>query len=96
MSVLVIYLILWVLVGLLVGALASLVGSAPPYGMAIDLVVAVLTVVGVGLLDYAILPLLGYTGPLRLVAMVGEPIIGAIAVLWLLRVIKHRRGKTGR
>lgn len=95
MSVLAIYLIIWILVGLLVGALASLVGGAPPYGLGADLAAAVGAMIGVGLLDYSLLPLLGYTGPIRLVAMVGEPLITAILVLWLLRVIKRRRERSG-
>jgi uncharacterized membrane protein YeaQ/YmgE (transglycosylase-associated protein family) len=94
MSVLAIYLIVWILVGLLVGALASLVGNAPPYGVGVDLAAAVLTMIAVGLLDYAILPLLGYTGMIRLIAMVGEPLVGAVAVLWLLRFIKRRRERS--
>jgi uncharacterized membrane protein YeaQ/YmgE (transglycosylase-associated protein family) len=91
MSVLGIYMIIWILVGLLVGALASLLGGAPPYGVGADLAAAVAAMISVGLLDYALLPLLGYTGPIRLVAMLGEPLIGSVLVLWLLRVIKRRR-----
>jgi hypothetical protein len=91
MSVLVIYSIIWVALGLLVGALASLFGSSPPYGIGIDLAAAVLTMIAIGLLDYAILPLMGYTGLIRLVAMIAEPFIGAVAALWLLRFIKRRR-----
>ena len=92
MSVMAIYLVVWILVGLLVGAAASLIGGAPPFGLGVDLAAAVLTMIGVALLDYALLPLLGYTGPLRLIAMVGEPLIGAVAVVWLLRLVKRRRG----
>ncbi len=91
MSVLVIYLIVWILAGLLVGALAGLIASAPTYGVVVDLAAAVLTMIAVGLLDYTILPLMGYEGTIRFIAMVGEPLIGAVVVLWLLRFIKRRR-----
>jgi len=64
MSVLVINLIVWVLIGLLVGALASLIGGSPPYGVGVGLAAAVATMVAIGVLDYFILPLLGYTGRL--------------------------------
>jgi hypothetical protein len=91
-SVLFIYLVLWVLLGLLVGAMAGLVGRGdPPYGPAVDIGASVLTMIGIGMLDYAILPLLGYTGTLRFVAMVAEPLIAVVIVLWLLRAIKRRR-----
>jgi uncharacterized membrane protein YeaQ/YmgE (transglycosylase-associated protein family) len=96
MSVPVIYLIVWILIGLLVGASASLVGSAPPYGVGVDLGAAVLTMIAVGLLDYFILPLMGYKGTIRFVAMIAEPLIGAVIVLWLLRIIRRRRERSSR
>jgi uncharacterized membrane protein YeaQ/YmgE (transglycosylase-associated protein family) len=94
MSVLVIYLVVWILLGLLVGALAGLIGSGqPPYGLAVDVCASVLAMVAVGMADYAVLPLLGYEGTLRFIAMVAEPLITAVIVLWLLRVIKRRRSR---
>jgi uncharacterized membrane protein YeaQ/YmgE (transglycosylase-associated protein family) len=94
MPVLVIYLVIWVLLGLLVGALTGIVTKGePPYGLAVDIAVSVLTMTGVGLLDYAILPLMGYHGTLRFIAAIVEPLIGAVLVLWLLRVLKRRRSR---
>ena len=82
----------WIVMGLLVGALASVVSrSAPPYGLAVDVVASVLATVVVGLLDYTILPALGITGALLFAAMILEPLVGAVLVLWLLRAIKRRR-----
>jgi hypothetical protein len=46
-------------------------------------------------LDYAILPLMGYKGILRFIAMVAEPVISAVIVLWLLRAVKRRRSRPG-
>jgi hypothetical protein len=95
MPTLIIFLILWVLIGLLAAALASLIGRAePPYGLAVDIGASVLTMIVVGLVDYAILPLLGYTGTLRFVAMVAEPLVAVVIVLWLLRLLKRRRART--
>jgi uncharacterized membrane protein YeaQ/YmgE (transglycosylase-associated protein family) len=90
---LVIWLVIWIVIGLLVGALASVVArSEPPYGLAVDIVASVLAMVGVGLGDYYILPLLGITGTMRFAVTVLEPLTGAVLVLWLLRYIKRRRG----
>jgi len=90
---LVIWLVIWIVIGLLVGALASVVArSEPPYGLAVDIVASVLTMVVVGLGDYYILPLMGITGALRFAGTVLEPLVGAVLVLWLLRYIKRRRG----
>jgi uncharacterized membrane protein YeaQ/YmgE (transglycosylase-associated protein family) len=94
MTVLAIYLVIWGLLGLLVGALAGIVSQgAPPFGLGTDIAVSVLTMAGVGLLDYAVLPLMGYKGRLRFIAAVVEPLIGAILVLWLLRIIRRRRDR---
>jgi hypothetical protein len=94
MSVLVIYLVVWIPLGLLVGASAGLIGSGePPYGLAVDVGASVVTMVAVGMADYAILPLMGYEGTLRFIAMVAEPLITVVIVLWLLRIIKRRRSR---
>jgi uncharacterized membrane protein YeaQ/YmgE (transglycosylase-associated protein family) len=90
---LVIWMVIWIVLGLLVGALAGIVArSQPPYGLVVDVVASVLTMVAVGLGDYYVLPLMGITGPLRFAATILEPLISAVLVLWLLRVIKRRRG----
>ena len=92
MASIIIWFIIWVVVGLLVGALASMVTkSEPPYGLAIDVGVSVLTMVVVGLFDYYILPLIGITGALMFAVSILEPLLSAMLVLWLLRVIKRRR-----
>jgi hypothetical protein len=94
MSVLGIYLVVWILLGLLVGALGGLGGKGePPYGLAVDVGASILTMVVVGLADYALLPLMGYEGTLRFIAMVAEPLITVVIVLWLLRIIKRRRSR---
>jgi uncharacterized membrane protein YeaQ/YmgE (transglycosylase-associated protein family) len=93
MPVLIIWLIIWVVAGLLIGALASLVVQGePPYGLAVDIIVSIAATVAIGLLDYFIIPLMGFTNWIRLLAMLTEPLIGAGLVLWLLRVIKRRSG----
>lgn len=90
---LIIWLGIWIVVGLLVGALASSVAkSEPPYGLTVDIVASVLMMIVVGLGDYYVLPLLGITGVIRFVATILEPLASTVLVLWLLRVIKRRRG----
>jgi len=92
MLAIIIWFIIWVVLGLLVGALASVVTkSEPPYGLTIDIVASVLTMVIVGLFDFYVLPLIGITGALHFAAAILEPLVGAVLILWLLRVIKRRR-----
>jgi len=88
-----IWLIIWIAVGLLAGALAGAVAKGePPYGLAVDIVASVLTMIVVGLGDYYILLLVGITGVAKFVFMIFEPLGSVVLVLWLLRVIKRRRG----
>ena len=92
MSALVIWLVIWIVVGLLVGALAGIVAkSEPPYGLTVDIIASVLTMVIVGLGDYYILPLVRITSVVRFIVMVLEPLCGVVLVLWLLRVVRRRR-----
>jgi len=92
MSSLIVWLVIWVIVGLLVGSLASIVTkSAPPYGLLVDIIASVLSMVIVGLGDIYILPLIGIEGAVLTAAAILEPLFGVILVLWLLRVIKRRR-----
>ena len=91
---LVMWLVIWIVIGLLVGALASVVArSEPPYGLAVDIVASVLSMVIIGLGDIYILPLIlpGLGGAVLTVAAILEPLAGVILVLWLLREIKRRR-----
>jgi uncharacterized membrane protein YeaQ/YmgE (transglycosylase-associated protein family) len=93
MSGLVLWLVIWVVVGLLVGALASIVvKDEPPYGLAVDIIASVVTMVVVGLADFYIMPLIGIEGALGFAIMILEPLAGVVLVLWLLRVVKRRRG----
>ncbi|HDQ73465.1 MAG TPA: hypothetical protein ENN19_15425 [Chloroflexi bacterium] len=94
MSALGIWFVIWVLIGVVAGALASVVSSEePPYGLAVDVVVAVLATVVTGLIDYYVLRAVEIGGTIAFVIMVLEPLFGAAIFLWLLRVIKRRRGK---
>ena len=90
---LVIWFVIWIVVGLLVGALASVVTRGePPYGLAVDIVASVLSVVAVSLNNYYILPLMKITGVMRFGGTLFDPLISAVIVLWLLRFIKRRKG----
>lgn len=90
---LIIWLVIWIVSGLLVGALASLVTKGkPPYGLAVDLIASLLTTVAVGLVDFYLLPRMGITGLMRSLASLFDPLGAAVLVLWLLRVVKRRRG----
>jgi uncharacterized membrane protein YeaQ/YmgE (transglycosylase-associated protein family) len=90
----VIWLGIWILLGLLVGALASLVlAGDPPYGLEVDILVSVATMIVVGLGDYYLLSLMDISSSIRFLIAILEPLTSAMLVVWLLRVIKRRRGE---
>jgi uncharacterized membrane protein YeaQ/YmgE (transglycosylase-associated protein family) len=94
MSALGIWFVIWTLIGVVAGALASIVRSeSPPYGLAADIAVAVLATVVTGVIDYYVLRAVEIGGTVAVVITVLEPLFGAVIFLWLLRVIKRRRGR---
>jgi uncharacterized membrane protein YeaQ/YmgE (transglycosylase-associated protein family) len=75
-----------VLVGLLVGAIASLIWKEnKPLGVAGDYVVAVVAAVVVGLIDFYVVPAMGFSDALKWIGVATEPALGALIVLWLIR-----------
>ena len=56
-----------------------------PKGLSGDLIAGMITTVGVGLLDWYVIPAMGFSQTMALLGVIFEPAIGAIFVLWLLR-----------
>lgn len=81
-----------IVVGLVIGALAGVIWKGErPYGVRGDYVIAVVTAVAVGLLDWFIIPALDLDEIWRFIAVATEPALGALVVLWLIRRAKSRR-----
>ena len=78
-----------VVVGLIMGAVAGLIWKDDrPYGAAGDYIIAVITCVIVGLIDWYVIPAMGYSDTLRNIGLLFEPALGALLVLWLIRKAK--------
>ena len=78
-----------VVVGLIMGAVAGLIWKDDrPYGAAGDYIIAVITCVIVGLIDWYVIPAMGYSDILRNIGLLFEPALGALLVLWLIRKAK--------
>ena len=85
----VILLIAMVLVGLLMGAIASLIWKEnKPLGAAGDYVVAVISAVLIGLLDWYVIPAMGFSDSMKYLGVALEPALGALIVLWIVRKVK--------
>ena len=90
---LVIMLAIWVVLGALFAALApSLWKEARPYGDSVDYLLSILLAAGTGLADWYVLPLMGIGGALRFAIALVEPAIAALVGLWVMRLVKRRRG----
>lgn len=79
-----------VIVGLIAAALAGVVWKKErPYGFGGDLLVASLTAIIVGLIDWYVIPAMGFSETMKIAGILIEPLLAALLVLWLIRRVKR-------
>ena len=85
----VILIVVMVVVGLLIGALAPKIfkGEAP-YGIHADYIASVIAAVVVGLMDWYLIPLIINSEALKFIGVALEPAASSLIVLWLMRKAK--------
>jgi len=77
-------------VGSIVGWLAGPIWkNRRPIGTRGDYMVAIITAVAVGLLDWYVIPAMGFSDNLRNLSVAIEPAAGALLVLWIIRAAKR-------
>ena len=82
----VILVVAMVLDGLLVGAVASLIWKEnKPFGAVGDYVIAIVSAVIFGLIDWYVIPAMGFSNTLKWIGIATEPALGALCLLWLIR-----------
>lgn len=75
-----------VIVGLIIGAVAGVIWKEErPVGVPGDYVVAVAAAVVTGLLDWYVIPAMGFSDTWKWVGVALEPPIVALLVLWVIR-----------
>ena len=73
-------------VGVVIGFLAGIIWKDErPYGLAGDIIIATITTVIVGLIDWYVIRAMGFSETIVLLGLATEPALGALLVLWLLR-----------
>ena len=78
-----------IVVGLVVGYIAGLIWKDNrPIGVKGDYIVAILSAIVIGLLDWFVIPAMGFSQTLKLIGVVLEPPFGSLAVLWVIRIAK--------
>ena len=81
-----------VVVGAIMGFVAGLIWKEErPIGVSGDYIVAILAAVVMGLIDWFIIPTLGFSDTMKWMGVLTEPALTALLVLWLIRVAKKNR-----
>ena len=76
-------------VGLLMGWIAGFIWrESRPVGLPGDYVVAVISAVVVGLMDWYLIPAMGFSDTLKYVGIAVEPALSALLVLWVIKKAK--------
>jgi uncharacterized membrane protein YeaQ/YmgE (transglycosylase-associated protein family) len=84
-----ILLVIMVLVGLIAGWLAGPIWkNKRPIGARGDYIAAVVTAVIVGLMDWFVIPAMGFSQTMKYLGVAIEPFFGALLVLWIIRAAK--------
>ena len=79
-------LVLMIVIGLVIGFLGDKIFKGErPKGLQGDLISSSVTTVLVGLMDWYIIPALGFSQTMVYIGLALEPALGAILVLWLIR-----------
>jgi uncharacterized membrane protein YeaQ/YmgE (transglycosylase-associated protein family) len=85
----VILIVAMVVVGLVIGWLAGPIWkNKRPIGVRGDYIASVITAVAVGLMDWYVIPAMGFSTGLRNLGVAMEPALGALIVLWIIRAAK--------
>ena len=78
-----------IVVGLIIGALAGVIWKDNrPIGVAGDYIAAVVSAVVIGLIDWYVIPAMGFSDTLKILGILTEPALGALLVLWIIRKAK--------
>ena len=81
-----------VIVGVVMGAIAGLIWKDNrPIGVSGDFIVAIISAVVIGLMDWYIIPAMGFSDTMKWLGVAMEPALGALLILWLFRVAKKNR-----
>ena len=84
-----ILIVVMIVVGLLMGWIAGFIWKDNrPIGVQGDYIASIITAIVVGLLDWYVIPAMGFSDGLRNLGVALEPAISALIVLWIIRAAK--------
>ncbi len=86
----VILVISMIVVGVIVALIAGLIWKENrPLGIQGDYLVSIGSAIVIGLLDWYVIPAMGFSDTLKYVGVAIEPALGALIVLWVIRLAKR-------
>jgi uncharacterized membrane protein YeaQ/YmgE (transglycosylase-associated protein family) len=84
--IILILIVLMIIVGAVMAALAGVIWKDQrPIGVRGDYLVAILSAVVIGLLDWYVIPAMGFSPTIKYLGVALEPALGALLILWLIR-----------
>ncbi len=82
----IILVVVMIVVGWLMGQVAGAIWKDDlPLGKQGNTIAAIVTCIVVGLLDWYVIPAMGFSETLKYIGVAMEPALGALLVLWLIR-----------
>jgi uncharacterized membrane protein YeaQ/YmgE (transglycosylase-associated protein family) len=85
----VILVVAMIVVGLLIGWVGGLIWKDNrPIGVRGDYIASIITAVVVGIMDWFVIPAMGFSDNLRNMGVAMEPALSALLVLWIIRKAK--------
>ncbi|KAA3647282.1 MAG: hypothetical protein DWQ07_07200 [Chloroflexi bacterium] len=74
-----------IVVGLIMGWVAGLIWKDMPLSTTNVYVIAIVTAIITGLLDWYVIPAMGFSDTLKIFGVIAEPPLAVLAVLWIIR-----------
>ena len=79
-----------VAVGLLMGAIGGAIWKENrPIGVQGDYIVSVITALAIGLIDWYVIPAMGFSDLMKYLGVATEPALSVLLVLWIIRKAKR-------
>jgi uncharacterized membrane protein YeaQ/YmgE (transglycosylase-associated protein family) len=85
----IILVIVMLVVGLIIGWIGGLIWKDKrPIGVAGDYIAAVISALVIGLIDWFVIPAMGFSESIKYLGVAIEPAVGALLVLWVIRLAR--------